>query len=221
MNNRLGFKKFGVILLGAVAFMVATAGLFATSPKLRAQGMQLLTSLTGTEQLILNYPCTVSCGTTTSTLAGYVRGTGLLYTTTGTAGSTGTTAEQTLGSYSLPASTLNTGTKLRIGASFTAAANADTKTFKCYFGASVITSGALLTNNKNGSCEVIVTETGASKQIAYGNMLVDVTPITGYVNTTGTDVYTSPIIIKFTATQGSAQANDVILNDFYVERLGN
>ena len=221
MNNRLGFKKFATIALGLFAFVVVSAGLFATSPKLRAQGMQLLTSLSGTEQLILNYPCTVSCGVTTSVLSGYVRGTGLLYTTTGTAGSTGTTAEQTLGSYSLPASTLNTGTKLRIGASFSAASNADTKTYKCYFDNSVISSGALTTNNKNGSCELLVTEIAASRQIVYGNMLVDTTPITGYVTTAGTAVYTSPITIKFTATQGSAQANDVILNDFYVERLGN
>ena len=207
------------ILLGLLGAVLLIAGVF-NADKIKAQGMQLLTSLVGTEQLILNYPCTVSCGTTTATLAGYVRGTGLLYTLPGTVGSTGTTAEQTLASYAIPANTLNTGTKVLVGASFTAAANADTKTFKCYFGASVISSGALVTNNKNGSCQVTATKTGSDMQEVYANMLVDVTNITGYVNA-GTDTDTSAITVKFTATQGSTIVNDVILNDFWVQRLGN
>lgn len=214
-------KNLRLRVAAPVALILAGLLYLGTSYKqVVAQGMQLLTSLTGTEQIVLNYPCTVSCGVNTGTLASYVRGTGLLYSTTGTAGSTGTTAEQTLGSYSLPGSTLNTGTRLRIGASFTAAANANSKTFKCYFGTSVISSGLLLTNNKNGSCTLEVNEIAASRQIVSGNMLVDTTPITGYVNTNGTDVYTGAITIKFTATQGTSAANDVILNDFWVQRIG-
>ena len=207
------------ILLGLLGAVLLIAGVF-NADKIKAQGMQLLTTLTGTEQLILNYPCTVSCGTTTATMAGFVRSTDLLYTLPGTVGSTGTTAEQTLASYSLPANTLNVGTRLAIGASFTAASNGDTKTFKCYFGLENISSGALLTNNKNGSCLVNVSETANSIQDVNATMLVDTTNITGYV-ATGTEVYSSPIVIKFTATQGSTIVNDVILNDFWVQRLGN
>lgn len=214
-------KRIHKWLAGAIAALALVGVSLWQAPAIKAQGIQLLTTLSGTEQLILNYPCTVSCGVTTSVMAGYSRSTGLLYTATGTAASTGTTAEQTLGSYSLPANTLNTGTRLRIGASFTAGATTNTKTFKCYFGASVISSGALLTNGKNGSCQLEVNGiAGASLQTVYGNMLVDVTPITGYYNA-GTDTESSAITIKFTATQGTSQASDVILNDFWVERLGN
>lgn len=194
----------GVVVLAAAAFGQA--------------GMQLLTSLTGSE--VVSFASgTVSNGASLNTLWGYGRNSALLYTTTATA-STGTgTTEQTLATYSLPANTLNVGTKLRIKASFSAAANTDNKTFKCYFGASVITSGVLTTNGKNGSCEVIVTKTGASTQIVYGNMLVDTTAITGYKNA-GTDTDTAAIVIKFTGTDGTSAAGDIVLNDFSVERLG-
>lgn len=213
------FKRKWVASAAALAALVGVS--LWQAPAIKAQGIQLLTSLSGTEQVVLNYPCTVSCGVTTSVLAGYTRGTGLLYTATGTTASTGTTAEQTLGSYSLPANTLATGTRLRIGAAFLMAANTNTKTVKCYFGTSAISSGALLTNNKNGSCQVNVNGiAGTSLQTVTGNMLVDTTPITGYYNA-GTDDETGAITIKITATQGSAQAADVVLNDFWVERLGN
>lgn len=146
---------------------------------------------------------------------------GGLYTSIASVATATGTAEQTLGTYSLPASWLNyNGRKLVIRASFTAAANGNNKTFKCYFGSSVISSGVLSTNAKSGSCELYVTRTGASTQIVYGNMLVDTTPITGYVNAPLNDT-SSAITIKFTATQGSAQASDVVLNDFWVQRIGN
>lgn len=181
-------------------------------------GVQVLTSLTGTEY-IPNAAATVSQVFSTSTQAGYARSQSLLYTTIASVASTATSSEQTLASYSLPGGTLNIGTKLRIKASFSAGANGDTKTFKCYFGASVMTSGSLTTNNKNGSCEMIVTKTAASAQIAYANMLVDTTPITGYVNLSGTDNDANAITIKFTGTS-LATAGDIVMNDFSVERLG-
>lgn len=48
---------------------------FASGPVIEralAQGLQLITTLNGTEQIVLNYPCTVSCGVTTATLKNYV-----------------------------------------------------------------------------------------------------------------------------------------------------
>lgn len=199
----------------AAGLLLGTVFVVAQSP------VNLLTSILSTDLIRIERATTANIVyATPNVVSGYVRGQSLLYTTIATAGSTGTTAEQTLASYSLPAATLNTGTKLRIGASFTAAGNADTKTFKCYFGAASISSGALLTNGKNGDCHIIVTRFGAAVHMFNGKMLVDTTAITDAV-TTDTTADTGAITIKFTATQGSAQANDVVLNDFFVERLGN
>lgn len=197
------------------------AGLLGAAGLALAQvpGMQIISTLTGNE-IVNCASCTVSAGFKTLTIAGYGRSQSLLFTTIATAATTATTAEQTLASYTLPANTLNTGTKLRIKASFTAAGNTHNKTFKCYFGASVITSGTLTTNAKNGSCEVMATRTAANTQTVYGNMLVDTTPITGYVNF-GTDTDSSAITIKFTGQNGTASAGDIVVNDFSVERLGN
>lgn len=154
-----------------------------------------------------------------STLTNYVRGTGLLYSTgTPVAGIAGT-GEQTLATYAIPASTLIAGRMIRIRASFSAGANGNNKTFKCYFGASVISSGVLTTNAKNGSCEVLVTYgNAAAVQEVYGNMLVDTTPITGYVNA-GTDNAAAAITAKFTA-QGGTSGIDITMNAFSVELLG-
>lgn len=211
---RLRGAALAVLGLLAAAFAGAIGGVTAQNAG------QFLTSVLSTDAIQVYRSTTAAVTYATPTvLSNFARGTALLYTTTGTTASTGTTAEQTLASYSLPASTLNTGTKLRVGASWTLAANTNSKTVKCYFGASNMSSGLLLTNNKNASCELTVTQIGAASQIVWGNMLVDVTDITGYVNA-GTDSGASAITIKLTATQGSAQASDVILNDFYVERLG-
>lgn len=203
-------KNLKRILLAAFV----ASGMSYAGYSLAQSGAQVLTSVTSTE--------TISCASCTVSAvwpANVIWGANLLYTTTGTSGTTGTTAEQTLASYSLPANTLGVGTKLRINASFTAAADANNKTFKCYFGASVITSGTLTTNNKNGSCSMVVTKTATNKQTVYANMLVDTTAITGYVNF-GTDTDTSAITIKFTGQNGTASAGDIVLNDFSVERLG-
>lgn len=162
-------------------------------------------------------PQTAKVGTTT--LTNYIRGSGLLYSTgVPVAGAAGT-AEQTLATYSIPASTLISGRQIRVRASFSAAANGNNKTFKCYFGASVISSGVLTTNAKNGSCEVVAVYTSsAATQEVYGNMLVDTTPITGYVNA-GTDNAAAAIVAKFTATGGTSGV-DITVNAFSVELLG-
>lgn len=155
---------------------------------------------------------------TTLTLANYARGTGLLYTnSTPTAGATGT-SEQTIMTYSVPASTLVSGRRLKIKASFSAAANGNNKTWKCYFGASVISSGVLTTNAKNGDCELNVGWLTASTQTVWGKMLVDTTAITGYV-AAGTDTTSAAVVAKVTVTGGTTGA-DLTVNDFWVEVLG-
>ena len=61
----------GFAALSLAAFL-ASIYLLGTPPVI-SQGIQILTSLNGTEQVPLNYPCTVSCGVTTETLIGFSR----------------------------------------------------------------------------------------------------------------------------------------------------
>lgn len=215
------FRSPVIVAIALLGFLGISAGLVRWVKPVLAQvpGAQVLNTLTGGEY-IQNWNATVSQLFSSATLAGYTRSTALLYTTLTAVPDAALNTEQTLASYSLPGGTLSVGTKLRILASFSAGADGNNKTFKCYFGASVISSGVLTTNAKNGSCELIVTKIAAAAQIAYGNMLVDTTPITGYVNLAGSDNDASAITIKFTGTNGSSVAGDIVLNDFSVERLG-
>lgn len=140
-----------------------------------------------------------------------------LYTTTASVATSTATTEQVLATYSLPANWLSyVGRRLEMKSSFSAGATGNNKTFKCYFGASVISSGVLTTNAKNGNCTLNVVKTGASTQIVWGTMIVDTTPITGYVNLSGADTDTAAIVIKMTGTDGSAAAADIVLNDMVV-----
>lgn len=129
------------------------------------------------------------------------------------------TGEQVLATYSLPANALSyVGRSIRVHAAFAAGANGNNKTFKCYFGASVISSGVLTTNAKNGICDLWIVKTGASTQIVTGTMLVDTTAITPYVNA-GTDADTAAIVIKMTGTDGTSSAADITMEQFFVEAV--
>lgn len=155
----------------------------------------------------------------TLTLANYARGTGLLYSTGVPVAGIAGTGEQTLATFTIPANTLITGRMIRIKGSFSGGTNGNNKTYKCYFGASVITSGTLTDSNKNGVCEVIATfGTGAAVQEVYGTMQHDTTMITPYVNA-GTDNAAATIVAKLTG-QGGTSGVDVTMNAFSVELLG-
>lgn len=207
--------KLRYILAGAAVLALGGGITLAQVP-----GAVVLTTLTGTEY-IQNFNATLSQVFSTSTLTSYIRSSGLLYTSVATASSPATTtASQVIGSYTLPASTLATGDKLRIKASWSLASDTNTKTVGCYFGSEAISSGALTTNGKNASCEMIVTEIGTSKQIVYGNMLVDTTPITGYVSISAAETSTATIPITVKSTSSTTVAGQIVLNDFSVELLG-
>ncbi len=154
----------------------------------------------------------------TLAMANYSRGTGLLYSTGVPVAGVAGTGEQTLGTYSLPANTLVSGRVVKMKASFTAGGNGNNKTFKCYFGASVISSGTLTDNAKNGSCELNAFWTAAAAQTVYANMIHDTTAITGYVNA-GTDSTAAAVTIKFTG-QGGTSGVDVTMNAMSVELMG-
>lgn len=206
-------------LIAGLAALGVLGGI-ATIAHSQAYGTQIITSLVGTEY-ISNLNATLSQAFSTKTLAGYARSTGLLYTTSTTSAAAATTSENTLGTYSVAAGVLGVGDMLRIKASFSATADAAPKTVKCYFGSEAISSGSLTTNNKNGSCEVIVTGIGAATQIVYGNMLVDTTAITGYVSTTATETAsTTTVPVKVTSTSASGVAGTITLNSLSVELLG-
>lgn len=148
----------------------------------------------------------------------YLHMTGILGHTTATSATGTGTGEQTLGTFNVAANALDiVGRRLHVHASFSAAANGNNKTFKCYFGASVISSGVLTTNAKNGDCDLYVVKTGSNTQIVSGKMIVDTTAITGFVNTTSAEVDTAAIAIKFTATDGSSSAGDIVMNDLFAE----
>lgn len=204
-------------ILGVLSALTL-AGLGAVGAWSQA-GMQILTTLAGTE--IVSFATgTVSNGARLTTVWDYGRGQQLLYTTTATANSAATTAENTIGTYSLAANTLNTGTKLIIRAAFDATSDTNNKTAKCYFGASVISSGAIPINNGNIVCQLVVTKTGTNTQTVWGTMQAgSTTTITPYVNY-GTDTDTSAIVIKVTSTAAGGAAGDLQLADFSVERLG-
>lgn len=210
-------KRFVPAILSGISLIaiasVAVAQLVPT--------VATVTAFTPTSDLVQVVPGGVPTGAAKYATARALAQVGAaLYTSTASVATGVATTEQTLGTYSLPANWLNyNGRKLVIRASFSAAANGNNKTFKCYFGSSVISSGVLTTNAKNGSCEVYVTRTGGSTQIVYGNMLVDTTAITGYVNLSSTETDTAAVTIKFTGTDGSASAADIVMNDFSVVAL--
>lgn len=156
---------------------------------------------------------------TTLTLANYARGTGLLYTTGVPVAGIAGTGEQVLATYTIPANTLIAGRIVKIRGSFSGAANGNNKTYKCYFGASVISSGTLTDNAKNGSCEVnVYYGTAAAVQEVYANMIHDTTSITTYVNA-GTDNAAATVVAKLTG-QGGTSGIDVSMNTFSVEVFG-
>lgn len=145
---------------------------------------------------------------------------GVLYTTSATAATATGTTEQTLGTFSLPANALDAaGRRLRVQASFHFATNGNVKTARLYFGASVISAGALTGSNVNGVLTLDVVKSGSSTQIVTGTGIVDTAVITPYVNAAGTDTDTAAIVIKFTGQDGTSSAADIVLDDFYVQYM--
>lgn len=151
--------------------------------------------------------------------AGGFHAMGMIYGTSAAVGTSTGTGEEVLATYSLPANALDVaGRRVRIHASWHMASNGNNKTIKLYFGASVISSGTLTDNNKNGRATMDVVKSGASTQIVNATMQHDTTMITPYLNA-GSDTDTAAIVIKMTGQDGSASANDIVMEDFYVEYM--
>lgn len=162
-----------------------------------------------------------------NTVAG-VRPAGLIYSTTASAAISNATTEQTLGTFSLPTSSLDQpGRKLIIRAGWKYASNGNNKTVKCDFGSSVaMSTGVQTVSGGGGECELIVTKAASSSanaQIAYGRMTVGTsstaTSLVLENDTTVNENESAPITIKITGTDGSASAGDIVLEDFSVQYM--
>lgn len=151
--------------------------------------------------------------------AGAMHPMGVLFTTTATKGTATGTSEQTLATFSLPASALDQpGRRIRITAMFSKAANVDAVTGKIYFGSETISTGSNTTSGAGMFLSLEVVKSGSSTQIVWGNGQSGTTNVTPY-SAAGAETDTSPITIKATCTDGTSAANDCVLQDFYVEYM--
>lgn len=205
-------------VFGALAAVAVAFGGWHLPPVIAQNAGQFVSSvLTNDAIQIYRGGTAANVFTTVQTLQNFE----LLKNTVLTAQSINTTAEQTLGTYSLPANSLTSGSsKLLIRASYSGSAAADARQIKLYFGASVIATASAQINNVNGFLELVVTKNAAAadKQIVWGQGQVGLTNVTPYVNY-GTDDDGAAIVIKATAITG-ALTGGIILNDFSVQRIG-
>ena len=144
---------------------------------------------------------------------------GLINAQTAAVSTGATTAETTLQTYTLPGGTLSTaGQSVRVTCWGGTGANANNKTMKLYFGASVVTTPTAGTNNKGWTLDYVAMRRTATTQGFDGNGLVDTTAVTP--NTAdGSETLASNIVIKCTGTNGSASASDITAQGMIVELI--
>lgn len=136
------------------------------------------------------------------------------------------TNETVLWTYTLPANSLNAnGTKIRIRAWGACAANANNKTMRLYFGATVLNlSGTAAFNNNTFQYDAIVIRTGAATQVALavGDTATAGAGLAGtnlgnHIQTAPTEDTTAAIVVKVTGQNAVASANDILLKGAVVE----
>jgi len=148
------------------------------------------------------------------------RPSGVLTTNTTSAGTIADTNETDLWTYSLPASTLDTnGRGVRITVFGTAAANANLKTVKVYFGATAVSSLGTAMNGGGWAVTATVIRVGATTQISGSLGLgVNGTSISSQ-STAPAETLANAITIKMTGQNGTASANDIVFKGATVELL--
>lgn len=135
-----------------------------------------------------------------------------------TAGIATGTTEQTLATYSLPANALNVvGRRLRAQAHFSTAANTNTKTFRLYFGAQVV-SIATAVSAAGGYLEMDVIKSGANTQIVTGRGQAG-TVLMAPFSAAGANTDTAAIVIRASCQSSVSAANNCVLQDFSVRWL--
>lgn len=137
---------------------------------------------------------------------------------TATAATATGTTEQTLATYSLPANALNAvGRRLHAHAQFSTAANTNTKTFRLYFGAQVV-SNTTAVSAAGSVLDLYVIKSGSNTQIVAG-MGQSGTVLTTPFSAAGANTDTVAIVIKATCQDTTSAANDCVLQDFAVQWL--
>lgn len=120
--------------------------------------------------------------------------------------------EETLISYTLPASSLDaTNRGLRVKAAGTTAANASGKTIKLYFGSTVVMSNDVTTtpNNVGWELEYEIFRTAATTQKAIARGTVGAVQQTTVYAGVG-ETLANALTVKITGTNGVATANDIV-----------
>jgi hypothetical protein len=139
----------------------------------------------------------------------------------GTAGTTAVITEETLLTYTLPASSLTQdGRGVRIRAWGTTAANANLKTIKLKFGATnVLDTGAVASNGETWYFEADVYRTGAATQDAIGKPYFYVAAINGGQITNPAETLSAGFAIVVSGQNGTATANDIVAEGLSVEYI--
>jgi hypothetical protein len=135
---------------------------------------------------------------------------------TSAAGAAGTTSEQTLMTYTLPAGALKrNGQNLRIRAWGLTGANGNNKIFKLYFGATSVSSGTITGSGKVVALQLDVIRLADASQTILATGQQDATALAN-ANTAGTDDHTGAIVIKLTGT-GATSGDDCVAKGLIVE----
>lgn len=139
-------------------------------------------------------------------------------TATGT--TSATTVDQTLMSYTMPASQLaNSGDGVRVVCWGTTASNSNAKTAKLNFGNSQITTAnaSPTPNASKWRLELVVLRSGAATQTVMGNGMVLAAPVSIYTNA-GTDALTSSVAITCQGNTPTA-SQDLTAQGMLVEQI--
>lgn len=136
-----------------------------------------------------------------------------------TAVSNVSTTETDLLTYSLPANSLSANGKgVRVTAWGSLAANANTKSYKLYFGATAVNSHSTTVSGGGWVAQYLLVRTGAATQIAYELTSQVGTGQQGGSNASPTETLSGAVTIKVTGQSGTA-SNDITALGMMVEAL--
>lgn len=130
------------------------------------------------------------------------------------------TTETDLWTYTLPAGALNAdGRGLRLTAWGTFGANANVKTVKPYFGATVLINWAAAANGNGWMTSVSILRTSATAQTASAGLQSNSGTYVFSGVTTPAETMANAIVVKITGTNGTASANDICLKGAILETI--
>lgn len=211
-------RRFGFVSTGAfqTLFTAApTANRTLTIPDATDTLVTLAATQTLTNKTLTDSAHNAGAGSETFKPAGVINAD----TTAGL--TTAVITEETLITYTLPASSLNTnGKAIRLRVAGQCAANTNTKTVRLYFGTTVLISNDITTapNNQSWEFEATIIRTAATTQKCMSRGTV------ANVNQTSTytgsgQTLTGNVVIKVTGQNGVATASDITAQFLHVEFL--